>query len=863
MLNSNLIKLKTQHKNSHTQIIKDYKQNTKPQFVLRSLSNLFDNTLIELIKNYPIPSQACLIAIGGYGRGEMYPHSDLDLLILLKRQPNNDDVGLIESLITAMWDIGLNPSHSVRTIKQCQELCSVDVITQTSLLESRYITGNKNLFETLTISNYSLLDAKKFFISKKAEMRQRHAHFSNTAYALEPNCKESPGALRDLQLLLWLANAAGLGKTWPQVMRNGAISNSEYRSIQSAFTAFKRLRIDLHLLTNRNEDRLLFDLQPDLAKIYNLSANKHKSASEILMQRYYWAARIVSQLTTILLPAIEEMLFPSVAKPIIIDNDFSILEGKLKVNDNNAFVNNPSLIFKAFLHAQSHPEISSMTADTLRSIWHSKHLINVSFRTNPKNRKLFIQILKQQLKVAKTLYDMSVLNILPGYLPEFRRIVGQAQHDLFHAYTVDEHTLKVIANLRRFCIADIAYEYPLASQLINDFDAPWLIYIAALFHDIAKGTGEDHSIAGTKLVKKFCINHSIDGQDTKLVCFLVLHHLTMSMVAQKKDLNDPDIIKEFAATVKNKRNLDALYLLTVADIRATNPNLWNSWKGKLLEDLYQNTLIFLSGDKPNKKSVYQQRKKNAAQICIGLGINEEQQNIVWRQLDLAYFMRHEANEIAWHTEQIYNHIHDNHTVVVRARVLGNDEALQVMVWSIDKKNLFASICQYFERETLNIQDARIHTTKHGYALDSFVVISEHKDETKYMDKIGTVQRELVHHLQSNIDLVEKIKNIRTDKIIKLTKNIPIKTKINLSKDDYSGGWKLEIYCVEQPSLLFKIAKVFVEFKINLKMAKIHTMGHRVEDVFIIESQNLNNYSTRLQFEQVLYNAINLENNIFH
>lgn len=849
--------LRDRYQKQRTRALLDYREQPHPESLLSTLSDVCDQTLRQLATLFPLPAGSALVAVGGYGRGELYPHSDVDVLILLRTDPKDTDVDAIQRLVAAMWDLGLEPSHSVRNIEQCRQLSAQDVTTETALLEARWLAGSTTLVDQLLDTIRQQMNPRDFFDAKCAEMHQRHAHFHNTPYALEPNCKESPGALRDLQLLRWLAQAAGYGSSWYAIMEAGILTAAEYRSLRRAERAFSQLRIELHLLAERREDRVLFDMQPALARIYGFQATKTRIASELLMQRYYWAARVVTQLSTILIQSIQERLFHAPTSPIRLNEDFCIVHGRLDVQRNDCFARNPVLILRAFLYLQQHPGLTGMTARTLRAIWHARRRIDTQFRSNPVNQDVFMRILKQPHGVSDALYGMTMLNVLPRYLPAFRRIIGQMQHDLFHAYTVDEHTLKVIRNLRRFLHADCFQEYPLASQLMTAFDQPWLIYVAALFHDVAKGrSGGHHARLGAIEVRRFCRQHHVSTDDTNFIVFLVEHHLLMSTVAQKRDLSDPRVIHDFAMTVGTERHLHALYLLTVADIRATSPALWNSWKGKLLEDLHQRTLIALGGLQPDTSTVLAQRKQQAAQEITVLGISDARRDALWKVLDAEYFLRHEPNEIAWHAEQIAFRQHDPEPLV-RARVIGHNEALQVLVYCIDRADLFATICHYFDRHTFSIQDARIHTSDDGWALDSFIVLFARHD-TDYQDHVGTVQRELAAHLMKQKQHPRRTlhHSRSTGPGRRQARAFPITPEIELHEDDHNNTWRLSVVCADRSGLLYDFAVLFSEHHINLKMAKIHTLGQRAEDLFIIESKKLADDSARDDFKNAIHAVLN-------
>ncbi len=830
--------------------IANYRRHLRPDILLIALRRATDQALREIIRANPLPPGAALAAVGGYGRGELYPHSDIDVLILLRHDPTEQDKSRLERLVPALWDLGMDLGHSVRSIADCKREAANDITVETSLMELRWLAGSKSLLGELGHAMQDQMDAQTFFQAKRAEMVQRHAHHQNTPYALEPNCKEAPGGLRDLMVILWIAQAAGIGRTWRQIGKTDLLTSAEYRALRRAELAFKRLRIELHLLAGRREDRLLFDLQPGLASIYGFEATRTRRPSELLMQRYYWAARVVSQLNTILMQAFEERLFPSPHETAIaIDDEFCQTHGRLDICRDDGFERNPTMLLRAFLVMQQDPGLTGMSARAMRAMWHSRHRIDSQFRRNPVNRYLFMQILQQPRGIVHALRRMTMLNILPRYLPEFRRIVGQMQHDLFHAYTVDQHTLMVIRNLRRFTMPEHAQEYPLASQLMADFDQHWLIYVAALYHDIAKGRGGDHSELGARDARRFCQNHSIDSEGAALVDFLVRQHLTMSRFAQKRDLSDPDVIHEFARCVQTERRLTALYLLTVADIRGTSPKVWNAWKGKLLEDLYRLTLAALGGATPDRNTILAQRKDIAASEIRLMGLRDESRDAFWEQLDVAYFLRHEASEIAWHTRHLYYRV-DSPEPVVKARIIGQNEGLQVMVYMQDRNDLFAAICGYFGRRALDIQDARIHTTRHGWALDSFIVLLPAHDKD-HRSQATLIEHELAQELAAEPTTANPPTPAAHSRPSRRSRIFPIMPNVELQPDESSTSWRLSITSSDRPGLLHSLAQVFVRHGVNLKMAKIMTLGDRVEDIFIIEGDALAHQRTQLQFERSL------------
>ena len=829
--------------------IAKYRQHLRPDILLTTLRRVTDLALRETIRRHPLPKGAALAAVGGYGRGELYPYSDIDVLILLDAEPGPDDKVLIEQLVAALWDLGLDLGHSVRSIADCQREAANDITIETALMEMRWIAGSKPLVRQLLQTMQRGQDAQGFFQAKRAEMAQRHARHHDTPYSLEPNCKEAPGGLRDLITLRWIAQAAGVGNTWKEIADSDMLTPAEHRALRRAELAFKRLRIELHLLAGRREDRVLFDLQPALAEVYAFQATKSRRPSELLMQRYYWAARVVSQLTTILMQAFEERLFPvPEGSSKLLDDDFCQVHNRLDIRRADEFERKPTLLLRAFLVMQQHPGLTGLSAGIMRAMWHSRKRIDAQFRANPVNRYTFIQILQQPRGIVHALRRMTMLNILPRYLPEFRRIVGQMQHDLFHAYTVDQHTLMVIRNLRRFTMPEHAQEYPLASQLIAELDRHWLLYVAALYHDIAKGRGGDHSELGALDARRFCVDHQIDPEDTELVEFLVREHLTMSRYAQKRDLTDPDVIQEFARKVGTERRLSALYLLTVADIRGTSPKVWNAWKGKLLEDLYRLTLAVLGGAQPDRGTVLAMRREEASAEIRRLGLRDESRDNFWRQLDVAYFLRHEASEIAWHTRHLY-HRADGTEPVVKARVVGQNEGLQIMVYAPDRNDLFADICAYLDQRALSVQDARIHTTRRGWALDSFIVLLPGNDRD-FRSWANLIEHELADRL-TRPDTNPRPAPGYGRRRSRRARVFPIVPNIELRPDESGSSWRLSIIAADRPGLLHSLAQVFARHSIDLKMAKIMTLGDRIEDVFIIEGDVLGHPKDQLQFERSL------------
>ena len=843
------LSLREQLKLGRQAIVADYEQDRRPERLLKRIRQNADLVLTRAWKDFSMPGSTALVAVGGYGRGELFPYSDIDLLILLPSAPDQVLKAKLEHLVQLLWDLGLEIGHSIRTVDECLTEAAADITVQTSLLEARLIYGSKARFRELQQRCEQAMDARAFFQDKILELRQRHVKYENTPYSLEPNCKESPGGLRDLQVILWVAKAAGLGDSWRKLAERDMITPTEARQLAAKERAFKDIRIRLHLHAGRREDRLIFDVQSAIAETFGFVTTDTRRASEVLMQRYYWAAKAVTQLNTILLQNIEAHLFPkaSVSRPV--SPHFNEVNGMIDIAHERVFAENPSTLLEIFLLLEQHGELKGMTARTQRAIWHERFRIDAKFRRDPANRALFMQIIRAPKGITHTLRLMNQLSILGRYLPNFRRIIGQMQHDLFHVYTVDQHILMVVRNVRRFAIPEHAHEYPFCSQLMANFSQPWLIYVAALFHDIAKGRGGDHSELGKRDARAFCRAHGLSKEETHLVVFLVEHHLLMSQVAQKQDLSDPDVVRAFVKTVKNERYLTALYLLTVADIRGTSPKVWNAWKGKLLEDLYRMSLRVLGGEAPSTDRELRNRQQEAIASLRLYGLSEHAHEALWKTLDVGYFLRHDASEIAWQTRVLCEHT-ESEKAIVRCRLGPIGEGLQVVVYLRDRPDLFARICSYFDRKNFSILDAKVQTTRHGYALDTFLV-SEPTFADNYRELITLIEHDLGQWLQSESELPPPGKA----RLSRLSRTFPITPAVHLQPDERGQYHLLSVSASDRTGLLYSIASVLARYKVSLHTAKITTLGERVEDVFLIDGPVLSNARSQIALESDLLDAL--------
>lgn len=813
--------------------------------MLAARARAVDNALRRLWTAVGLPRSAALIAVGGYGRGELYPASDVDVLFLTPSEVSADIEAKLEHLVGLLWDIGLDIGHSVRSVGQCVDEAARDITVETTLLEARLLAGSRKLFRELSSTLEAQRDPGAFFKAKRLEQDERHQRYQETPYSLEPNCKESPGGLRDLQVIQWIARASKLGGSWAELAARGLITAEEARQLARVERFMRDTRVRLHLIARRREDRLIFDHQEAMAAAFGLAATPTRRASEVFMQRYYRSAKTITQLNTILLQNISAALFPADDAAVLpINARFQSSRELLDVVDEQVFEREPSALLECFTLLQRHSELKGMTARTLRGLWRARRMIDAKFRRDPKNRALFLSLFQQTRGLVHEIRRMNQYGILGRYLPAFGRIVGQMQHDLFHVYTVDQHILQVMRNVRRFTMSEHAHEYPLLSRLITGFERRWLLYLSALFHDIAKGRGGDHSQLGMRDARLFCRQHDLSPVDTDLVVFLVEHHLSMSSVAQKQDLSDPDVIRDFARVVKSERRLTALYILTHADLRGTSPKVWNAWRGKLLEDLYFSTLRVLQGDGAHVPGSGD-RQEEARSLLRYFGLREGVEQAFWSRLDTVYFMRHDPDEIAWHTRMLYFQVEAT-VPVVKARPNQVGDGLQVMVYAPDQLDLFVRLCGFFGRLGYSIADAKIHTTTDGHALDSFVLLDPN-GHLNSRDMIALIETGLVERLQAQLPAEQPI----AGRLSREVKHFPITPEIVIKPDERKQHHIMHVTAADRPGLLYSVARVLAAHAIRLHTAKITTLGERAEDVFLISGEELGNSTTLIRLEQEL------------
>lgn len=797
--------------------------------LLQQWTKVVDNLLGLAWKAQGLASDdsVSLIAIGGYGRKELFPASDIDVLILSKTELSEQQQHAVAQFLQCAWDANLSLSHSVRSYTQCIEHMQHDITAYTALLETRLLSGKPNIYENLLLKTMgeSIWSKQDFITAKLAEHADRFKKYSAGSYKLEPSVKNSAGGLRHIHLIDWLAIKCLHTNDLKNLADNFGLSQQEYYQLTSARYFLWTVRLALHLHCKRNEDRLLFDYQYAIAEQLGYKKNTRENTIEAFMQDFYCNLRIISINCRQFIKWLREnyLFEPSQAQETIINSDFKILNQLLTAHSPQLFQHKPTAILELFYYHAKY-NCQGIRADTVRQLRQQRDLINEHYRKQRRHQQLFLKLLQQPHNVAHTLRLMSELDVLSAYVPAFNNTIGRMQYDLFHAYTVDHHTLLLINYLERFGDQDNAERYPLAHHIFQQWQNRDVLYLAALFHDIAKGLNGDHSSIGEQLAREFCQLHQQSSAETDLICWLVKHHLLLSTTAQRRDISDTDIIAAFAKKVKHRHYLDALYVLTVADIRATNEKLWTSWKATLIKQLYVNCRNYLENKPRNQIQSIKHRKDDV------LSTFDSKYHTVlrclWRKLGNAYFLTHEVANIQWHMQEILAHDNALH-VLVSVKTNAIDNITDVFIFMPDAANIFTTTVSVFDKFGLNVIDAQIFTSKDAYCLDTFRITNQHDDA---IDDPELLQR-LQHYLMSRLSQGQAPSYHRRPN--RLLRHFNTRTQINFIQSKNKKTTVLEIFTQDFPGLLALLAKIFMEFKLNLVMAKITTLGERAEDVFYL------------------------------
>jgi [protein-PII] uridylyltransferase len=780
----------------------------------------------------PYSEHISLVAVGGYGRGELHPHSDVDLLILL-----GDDIGdslpkaEIESFVQLLWDAGFYLGHSVRTLKDCLEGAREDVVTVTTMMESRLLAGSRSLLDDMLedTSTRNMWSGREFFAAKFEEQQQRHARYHETAYNLEPNIKEGPGGLRDIQMISWVAKRHYGARTLHGLVENGVISESEHRDLVGGQRFLWRVRFALHLLAGRAEDRLLFDHQRQIAERLGFEDRENSLAVEQFMQLYYRTVMRLERLNESLLQLYREALFfPADHEAEPLNKDFHIRHGFLEPVNDSVFIRRPVALMEIFVLLARKEEFSGVTASTIRMIRDQLFLVDAGFRKSAAVNNSFLELLRQPQGVYTQLRRMNRYGLLAALIPEFGNIVGRMQYDLFHEYTVDQHILFVVRNLRRFAYGKYREKFPHARPVFKRIAKPELLYLAAIFHDIGKGRGGDHSRLGALDARKFCDNLDIEPAERDMIVWLVEHHLLMSQTSQRKDLSDPANIQQFAEIVGNTRYLDHLYLLTIADIAGTSPKLWNSWKNGLLWDLYlaAGNALRRGLENPLKRATRMRETRSAAlSRLLRRGADSDAISLLWNTLPEAAFWRLSPDQLEWATDAVVRRVKDKHIIEVRG--VQPHGVSELLVCVPDHEGLFATITSVLDEMGMDVLSARILTTEDQRSFDLFQLMDQHghvlheKDEADLMKRMETALKKRGPRSPVRRKLPRRLRHFA------------FKPEVIFAEDPDHGGTVMQLFCSDQPGLLSRVAAAIFESGVQVHNARIATFGERVEDTFLI------------------------------
>lgn len=800
-------------------------------YFLKLRSNFTDSILITIWNKEGLDQSPdlALFAVGGYGRGELHPSSDIDLLILSKKALTKRNQLSVEKFISHLWDLGFNIGHSVRSLHDSATQAKNDIRTMTNMLETRFLVGDISMEKEFydVQEHRSLWPGASFFKAKEEEQIQRHSKFNNTEYNLEPDIKSSPGGLRDIHTVDWLLNNYSRKLHKNSINLFEVVTPFERNELMKSKYWLWTIRYLLHLEANREEDRLLFEYQIAVAKKLFPSIENPNAAAERLMHRYYRSALTISEINSTVTQAFKEKLIPAKfnRRKRLSDNFFQ-KNNLIGLTDPKGFKKNPSLLLDLFLKLSEHPKISGIESKTLRYLKEDRDLISADFRKKKKNINLFLSILRSKRLMVTQLEHMKELGILGRYLPEFGRITGQMQYDLFHIYTVDAHTLQVLRNMRRMLLGTSKELYPLASEIIQNLPRMEILYIAGLYHDIGKGRGKDHSRLGTAIVRRFCKTHNFDKDDRKLIEWLVINHLTMSVKSQKEDLSNPEVIRKFAEMIKDQTTLDYMYCLTVADVSATNPNLWNSWNSSLLRELYMKTANYLKADKSLLESSDLEKAKTL--LSKNKAINEVKLNEVWLNFYPNYFDSFNHLELAQHAEILTK---NNDTTSVQL-LADENGTTNLLIYTKDRPNVFAATIGILDSENINFLDAKLFGMKNGFCFDCLKISDTNGDSLKIT---SSKTKKILTKIQTALDKKIIIPKIVQKRIPSRLKHFNLKTSIKVEHDMKNRWTQIDLKTMDRPGLLASVSRVFVSHNAIIKKARIATYGERAEDRFCISS----------------------------
>ncbi|NVK87364.1 MAG: [protein-PII] uridylyltransferase [Gammaproteobacteria bacterium] len=835
-----LSQCKTYIKTAADVIAQAFDQKVSVRHLVTARSYVNDQILEQIWHSFAMPTAtAALVAVGGYGRNELHPMSDIDLLFIVAPKSLQSIEAKLQPLITFLWDIGLDIGHSVRTVKECEQQAKADITIATNLIESRLICGEKSLFSAMRLATgpNNIWPARAFYEAKVAEQKARYRKYKGTSFELEPNLKGNPGGLRDIQLVGWIAKRYFSSESLHDLANRGVFTLREYRTLMTSQLFLWRVRFALHTITKRGEDRLLFQHQKKVAEFLGFSDNDNALAVEQLMQKYFRAASKIRNVTELLLQVFEEVILDNGNKIKIepIDELYQLENDRIALKQPELITTQPELLLKTFIVAAEVPGNKHVSATTLRAIRDNRHLIDQQYRENEQYKQLFLRFFSIKHQGDRPFFLLKRNGILASFVPLFEKISGQMQFDMFHAYSVDEHTLFLLKNLTRFANPEFAEEFPYCSQIMQSLEQPELIFLAGLFHDIAKGRGGDHSELGAEDALHYCRYLNMPEQDCETVAWLVRCHLIMSVTAQRKDISDPEVIALFANQVQTQARLDLLYILTVADIRATSPKLWNSWKDALLRELYLTTSRFLSQDSPEPVSQSKHIddiKTQALEQLLANKVAESAIHSLWQTLEDNYFKTTPVDRIVWQTTCVIKHAHGKGPLVEIKRH-HNEAGTEVFIYTPDQPGLFAAITAILSQKNLRTQAAELFTNNEGKCFDCFVVLEESGKPIQSATRVQSIRKLLQKKLKNIDGMSKKVERHVSTRI----KQFNVPTEIKYARNRRLRYTQMELTALDQPGLLAAIGEAIRRCDMSIHSARIVTLGERVEDVFEISTIN--------------------------
>jgi [protein-PII] uridylyltransferase len=812
---------------------------------------LIDQLLIHAWQSMTNCKDLALLAVGGYGRGELHPASDIDLMILEKSRSNKETNHQIQLFLSFLWDIGLEVGQSVRTVKDCISEGKADITIATNIMEARLLAGDPVLFDSmrkLTGPN-KIWPTKKFFKAKLNEQIERHEKYANTEHSLEPNIKESPGGLRDIQMIGWVAKRHFSVESLHDLVKHDFLTDEEYLRLKAGQTFLWRIRYALHILTGRHDDRLLFDRQRHIAQIFGFQAEDN-SGVEQFMKLYYQMVRELSRLNEMLLQHFQEAIIYATRREKIkpINRRFHVRNNFIEVCHDHVFEYHPFALLEIFLIKQQTPSIKGIRASTIRLIREYLYLIDDDFRNDIRNKSLFMEIIRQPRYVGHELRRMHRYGILSNYLPAFGQIEGQMQFDLFHVYSVDEHILFVIQNMRHFGLPDYADTYPLCQKILKTLPKQELLYLAGLFHDIAKGRKGDHAKLGVKDAVDFCKQHGLSSYDADLVGWMVENHLVLSKTAQREDINDPEVINKFAILMGDREHLNYLYLLTVADVNGTNPELWNDWKNSLFSQLYNETTRALRRglENPfNKEGRIKKTKYAALELVHKRARSKHDINQLWESFGEDYFIRCTPDEIAWHTNAIAENVNQIYPLI-KIRQQATRGGTEIFVYMKNQDYIFATTTRVLDQLGLTIVDAKIIISADDFALNTYVILDQSGEAIKDMNH----RADIVSRLHASLSTLGKRHEITSRPQSRKQKIFPIPTNVNFTHDEKNNRTIMEVIASDRPGFLSRVGIALAGCDVRLHGAKIATYGSRVEDIFFITDKEDQPITDPIKFESL-------------